>query len=346
VRHADAGVERSSVAPLLEVRNLRTYFRVTAGSALRRRQVTIHAVDGVSLALHEGEPIGLVGETGSGKSTVARSIIRIARPTSGEILFEGRRLDRLSPREMRHVRRRIQMVFQDPYSSLDPRMTVADIITEPWRIHRDVVPKPDRAKKMRDLLEKVGLPRTAAMRYPHEFSGGQRQRVAIARALALNPKVLLLDEPVSALDVSVQAQIINLLRELQQEQRLAFLFISHNLAVVRHISDRVAVMYLGKIVETGPAEDVYLSASHPYTQALLSAAPTTDLAASRSLAPIILSGEIPSPADPPSGCRFRTRCWKATERCASEEPALVVRVGSHESACHYAELRPNKPAAA
>jgi oligopeptide/dipeptide ABC transporter ATP-binding protein len=281
--------------------------------------------------------VGLVGESGSGKTTVGRTIVRLYRPTGGKILFRGKDISHSSENELLEVRRHIQMVFQDPFASLNPRMKVRDIVGEPLITH-GMWERVGGERRVSELLELVGLSIRYADRYPHEFSGGQRQRIGIARALALNPQVLILDEPVSALDVSIQAQIVNLLQELQDEFRLAYLFIAHDLSVIRHISDSVAVMYLGRIVEDGPKQDIFRRASHPYTQALLSSVPIPDPDSTQRRRRIVLEGDLPNPAKPPSGCRFRTRCPIATERCAIESPELVQRPGvPHPVACHFAE---------
>jgi oligopeptide/dipeptide ABC transporter ATP-binding protein len=328
---------RRDTDPILEVEGLVKHFPVTQGVLFKREVGRVKAVDGVDLELRRGETLGVVGESGCGKSTLARLLLAGERPTAGTVRFDGQDVFALSRGELRALRRRIQMVLQDPYSSLNPRMTVGDIVGEPFEIHPDVVPKGDRRHAVQELLELVGLDPDHVSRYPHQFSGGQRQRIGIARALALRPEVVVCDEPVSALDVSVQAQVMNLLGELQRELGLAYVFIAHDLAAVRHISDRVAVMYLGKIVEIGDEAQIYDHPAHPYTQALLSAVPVPDPDAPGWAAQIVLEGDPPSPLEPPSGCRFRTRCWKATERCATEEPALVVRDGSgHPSACHFA----------
>jgi oligopeptide transport system ATP-binding protein len=327
---------------ILQVKDLTKHFPLTQGVLFQRQVGQVKAVDGVSFELRKGETLGLVGESGCGKSTLAKLLMGMERPTSGTVRFEDRDVFGLSRGELRRLRRRMQMVMQDPYTSLNPRMTVGDIVGEPFAVHGD--PEGGRGTRVRELLEIVGLDPEHVNRYPHQFSGGQRQRIGIARALALRPDVIICDEPVSALDVSVQAQVMNLLADLQREFGLSYVFIAHDLAVVRHISDRVAVMYLGKIVEVGDEEQIYDHPTHPYTQALLSAVPVPDPA--RRGTEIVLEGDVPSPTNPPSGCRFRTRCWKAEDICATDEPALEPRPGAtagdddagspHLSACHFA----------
>jgi oligopeptide transport system ATP-binding protein len=319
--------------PLLDVRNLSKHFGVIAGGFGRKARAGVRAVDGISLRIARGETLGLVGESGCGKSTAGRSIIQLHRPTTGEVYFDGIELTRLKDGAMRRMRRHMQMVFQDPYASLNPKMTIGDIVAEPLKIHR-LAPGRQRGARVAELLELVGLSPGHTDRYPYEFSGGQRQRIGIARALAAEPALIICDEPVSALDVSIQAQIVNLLEDLQSRLQLAYLFIAHDLSVVRHISDRVAVMYLGRIVELADSDTLYEAAKHPYTQALLSALPRSAPHQRHERERIVLSGELPSAANPPSGCRFRTRCPYAMEVCAMVDPAME-RVGpSHEVACH------------
>ncbi len=328
---------------VLEVANLVKVFPVRRAKGLRVTKRLVQAVSDVSLSIGKRETLGLVGESGSGKSTLGRCVLQLLEPSAGSVRYKGRELVGLSRDEMRPIRREMQMVFQDPYASLDPRLTVGSAIAEPLQIHKI---KGDHGKRIRELLDLVGLSPDHASRFPHEFSGGQRQRVGIARALALDPTLIVLDEPVSALDVSIQAGVINLLEDLQDELDLTYLFIAHDLSVVRHISDTVAVMYLGKLMEVGPAEALYTGATHPYTQALLSAIPEPDPVIERDRDRIMLAGDIPSPIDPPSGCRFRTRCPKAQPRCSEEEPELVDHGFGHPVACHYPERLPESVAAA
>jgi peptide/nickel transport system ATP-binding protein len=322
---------------LVELDDLRVWFPIRSGIVLDRHIGDIKAVDGVSLTIERGETLGLVGESGCGKSTVGRAILRLCEPTSGRILFDGRDITKLREGELRPLRRRMQMVFQDPFASLNPRHSVGRIVGEPLRAH-GLAGRRSVQARVRELLEVVGLPRDAATRYPHEFSGGQRQRIGVARALAVNPDFVVADEPVSALDVSIQAQIINLLETLQDEFDLTYLFIAHDLAVVRHISDRIAVMYLGGIVEVSPAGELYESPFHPYTISLLSAVPIPDPKVERQRKTILLQGDLPSPAAPPQACRFHTRCpYVQPTLCRDERPELRPLQRGHEVACHWAE---------
>jgi peptide/nickel transport system ATP-binding protein len=330
---SDATPERG--AALVEVHDLQKLFPVSHGVVLGRDRGHVHAVDGVSFAIPRGETLGLVGESGCGKSTVARLVARLLEPTGGTVVYDGRDITRWTSRALRPLRREIQLVFQDPYSSLNPRRTVGAIVAEPLRLQR-LGTRAERRARVRELLEVVGLSPEHYNRYPHEFSGGQRQRIGIARALITTPKLVVADEPVSALDVSVQAQILNLLAELQAEFALTYLFIAHDLNVVRHVSDRIAVMYLGKLVEVSPADELHARPIHPYTEALLSAVPSVETSArGRRRDRVVLRGDPPSPVAPPSGCRFHTRCRYATEICSTIEPPLVDHGGGHVAACHH-----------
>ena len=319
---------------LLKVTNLVKNFELRVNNGARRKKRIVQAVTNVSFSVDIGQTLGLVGESGSGKTTVGRCILRLIEPTSGSVEFEGHDLSSLKFEEMRALRRKMQIVFQDPFASLDPKMTVGASITEPMVVQG--VPG-DHSDKVIELLELVGLSADHAQRFPHEFSGGQRQRIGVARALALNPALIVLDEPVSALDVSIQAGVVNLFEDLQSRLGMSYIFIAHDLSVVQHIADRVAVMYLGKIVEIGDQESVYARPTHPYTKALLSAVPLPDPKIERARHRIMLEGDVPSPVNPPSGCRFRTRCWKAQDVCAQEEPMLTVRPSGQMSACHFPE---------
>ena len=328
---------------LLEVTDLVKHFPIKSGVLIDREIGRVRAVDGVSLELEKGETLGLVGESGCGKSTLSRTILQLIEPTSGSVRFDGTEITGLSRRGLRPLRREMQMIFQDPYASLNPRKRVGQIVGDPMELHG--IAKGDAVRpRVEELLDRVGLAPEHYNRYPHEFSGGQRQRIGVARALALKPKLVIADEPVSALDVSIQAQIINLLEDLQEEFELTYLFVAHDLGVVRHVSDRIAVMYLGKIVEMGPADEVYTNPIHPYTLSLLSAVPIPDPRENRAREHIILEGDVPSPANPPEACRFHTRCPYATEICSEVEPELVNHGNDHWAACHHPLDQTGKPA--
>ena len=320
-------------APLLEVQNLKMHFPITKGIIFQRQVGAIKAVDGVSFTMEKGETLGLVGESGCGKSTTGRAILQLYRPTGGEVVFEGTELTKTKGEALRRMRRRMQMIFQDPYASLNPRMTVGSIIGEPLDVHKIGANKRERQERVQELLRTVGLNPYFVNRYPHEFSGGQRQRIGVARALAVNPAFIICDEPISALDVSIQAQIINLLEDLQQDLELTYLFIAHDLSVVRHISDRIAVMYLGKIVELATRDDLYANPMHPYTQALLSAVPIPDPVIESERKRIILEGDVPSPANPPQGCNFCTRCPRVMDICRENDPEFKMKSEGHYVAC-------------
>lgn len=338
-------MNHSGANPILEVRNLQKFFPITSNSIFARVKGDNRAVNGISFTLNRGETLGLVGESGCGKSTAGRTLLKLYEPTGGQIFFNGEEITNYSPRKMKPLRTKMQMIFQDPYSSLNPRHSVGEIIGAAFRIHgidaatgAGSAPseKGGAKKAVQELMERVGLNPEHYNRYPHEFSGGQRQRIGIARALALRPEFIVCDEPVSALDVSIQAQVINLLDDLKDDFGLSYLFIAHDLSVVQHISDRVAVMYLGKIVELAPTEEIYHHPHHPYTKALLSAIPIPDPVKESEREQIVLSGDLPSPSNPPTGCVFNTRCWKAQAKCFTEEP-LLAQVGSSEVACHFPE---------
>jgi oligopeptide/dipeptide ABC transporter ATP-binding protein len=321
--------------PLIEVRDLVKEFPIKGSYLIRRQLGAVHAVDGISFDVNRGETFGIVGESGCGKSTTARLLLRLLEPTSGSVKFDGREIATLGAREIKPLRREMQMIFQDPYSSLNPRRTVGSIISEPFAIHDMHEGKGERKRVVQELMDTVGLNPEHYNRYPHEFSGGQRQRIGVARALALKPKLIVADEPVSALDVSIQAQILNLLRDLQRDLGLTLIFIAHDLSVVRHMCDRVAVMYLGKIVELAESDQLYAHPRMPYTGALMSAVPVADPALAATKQRQLLAGDVPSPTNPPPACRFHTRCWKAQEICRIEEPPLEVKDGGNIAACHF-----------
>ncbi|GAB3149582.1 ATP-binding cassette domain-containing protein [Micromonospora sonneratiae] len=330
--------ERSSDAPLVELRDLKVHFPIKSGLLIDRTVGYVYAVDGVSLSIRAGQTYGLVGESGCGKSTLGRGLLRLVEPTDGQIIFDGTDLRTLKGEDMRLARRRMQMIFQDPLSSLDPRQSVQSLLVEGLKAHGLAGDKAETTKRLRDTLDSVGLPASALSKYPHEFSGGQRQRIGIARALALGPDLIVADEPVSALDVSIQAQVLNLMEDLQTERGLTYLIIAHDLAVVRHIADTVGVMYLGGLVEEASSDDLYRAPMHPYTKALMSAVPVPDPLVEDRRERILLAGDLPSPVNPPSGCRFHTRCpWAQPTRCADERPALRETAAGHRVACHFAE---------
>jgi oligopeptide/dipeptide ABC transporter ATP-binding protein len=330
---APPAVPAANGSRLLDVDHLRVLFPIKSGVIINRKIGQVHAVDDVSFSLHEGETLGIVGESGCGKTTLIRVLVRLIDATSGSIRFHGQDITGSSRRQLEPVRREMQMVFQDPQASLNPRKRVGQILATPLRIRG--VPKDKVAAESRSLLERVGLQRESLNRFPHEFSGGQRQRIGIARALAVDPKLILLDEPVSALDVSIQAQVINLLDDLQDELHLSYVFVAHDLSVVRHVSDRIVVMYLGKLMEISPAEELYSKPIHPYTSALLGAIPIPDPKQNRARTRLVVSGEVPNPINPPSGCRFHTRCPRATEICSAVEPQLTAYASGHVAACHH-----------
>ena len=332
----DAGAQTNasfSREVLLDVKNLVKHFPIMRGMLVQKQVGAVHAVDDISFKIYRGETLGLVGESGCGKSTTGRAVLQLHRPTSGEVLFEGKDLVKMKREDLRKMRRRMQMIFQDPYASLNPRMTVGEIIGEPLTIH-EIASGKEVEERVKDLLKLVGLNPAFANRFPHEFSGGQRQRIGVARALSLHPSLIVCDEPISALDVSIQAQVVNLLEDLQRDLNLTYLFIAHDLSMIRHISSRVAVMYLGVIVELADRDELYHNPLHPYTQALLSAIPLPDPVAEEKRKRIILAGEIPSPVNPPSGCRFRTRCPLASPVCAESRPAFREISTGHFVACH------------
>jgi oligopeptide transport system ATP-binding protein len=334
VASVESNTSLTDTETVLRVRGLVKHFPLRSGILIQRQVGAVQAVDGIDLDVYPGETLGVVGESGCGKSTMARLLVGLEKPTAGSISVTGRELVGASGAKLKALRRDVQMIFQDPYTSLNPRMTVGDIIGEPFEIHSEVLAKKDRSTRVRELMALVGLSPEHIDRYPHQFSGGQRQRIGIARGLALRPKLLICDEPVSALDVSVQAQVINLLQDLQKQLHISLIFIAHDLSVVRHIADRVAVMYLGRVVEIGEQERVYSNPQHPYTRALLSAVPVPDPTLRGMTGQIVLEGDPPSPANPPSGCHFRTRCWKVQDVCAEIDPQLRPLAGV-QAACHF-----------
>lgn len=327
-----------SAAKLLEVKHLKKYF-IKNGGFFSGQKIVTKAVDDVSFDIYKGETLGIVGESGCGKSTLGRTISRLYKPTEGEVLFEGKDISNLKSKQLMPYRKKMQMIFQDPYASLNARMTVMDILKEPILLHTQLTHHEEINQRIYELLDCVGLMKEHANRYPHEFSGGQRQRIGIARSLAVDPAFIICDEPISALDVSIQAQVVNMLEDLQQEFDLTYLFIAHDLSMVRHISDRIGVMYLGHLVELGESEEIYLHHLHPYTEALLSAIPIPDPKVAKENEPILLEGDVPSPINPPSGCPFRTRCKQAVEQCEKENPKLIEVKPQHFVACHQVEQK-------
>ena len=326
----------SNITPVLKIEGLQKHFATTTGGAFSKVKGTVKAVDGVDLEIYPGQTVGLVGESGCGKTTAGRTILKLYEPTGGKIYFEGQDITSLTPKQMKPLRSKMQMIFQDPFASLNPRHTVGTLIGATFEV-QGITPEGGIEKEVRRLMERVGLNPEHINRYPHEFSGGQRQRIGVARAIALKPKLIVADEPVSALDVSIQAQVVNLLEDLQDEFQMAYIFVAHDLSVVQHISDRVIVMYLGKVMEEADKTDLFIHPRHPYTKALLSAVPVPDPIKGRSRERIILQGDLPSPVNPPSGCVFNTRCWKATDKCRTEVPQLLQIGNNHRLACHFPE---------
>ena len=322
--------------PILKLEGLKKHFNTTTGGAFNKKKAILKAVDGIDLEIAPGETIGLVGESGCGKTTAGRTILKLYEPTDGKIIFEGEDISKFSPAQMKPLRRQMQMIFQDPFASLNPRQTVGSIVANMFEI-QGITPAGGVENEVRALMERVGLNPEHINRYPHEFSGGQRQRIGVARAIALKPKLIVADEPVSALDVSIQAQVVNLLEDLQNEFKLSYIFVAHDLSVVQHISDRVVVMYLGKVMEQADKADLFAKPRHPYTKALLSAVPVADPIEGRKRERIMLQGDLPSPINPPSGCVFNTRCWKATDKCRTEVPQLLEISPKHKVACHFPE---------